>query len=94
MTSEVTIRQATLTDLPSIHGLIQESFGEMEKFLSIEQMEIMSQAKSTLIATELSDHQFISTYLNDAFQNNFWVALVKGVVAGCIAIKRVRTVYI
>jgi len=91
---EISIREARLEDLPSVHQLIRDSFKAMYNHSYLPHS-IWDNAASNMIDNELSSGQFIGTYFNkkDYPDNCFWVAERIGktqppLVLGCVGFKR------
>ncbi len=85
--SGITIRVATCSDLPKIHGLVRDSFASMEVHTPGTSIPWNTWA-SDLISAELYESDFAKIYL-DSEENNFWVAESPqlGGVVGCVGVR-------
>lgn len=82
------IRQAKISDLPSIHNLIRHSYMAMLEHTGEEMRERWEKGAEESIVSDLSEDKFESIYTSK-FGNNFWVSIDNdNTVTGCVAIKR------
>ena len=89
----VSVRLARVSDLPSIHNLIRESFLAMSPHSCLGDKFWLRSAEN-LIRDELNPKVFESTYLTSGGSGSscFWVAEESpgGVVVGCVGVKECR----
>lgn len=82
------IRKATAGDLPSIHGLIRESFSAMVDHYGEETRSLNEKLTQETIEVDLNEINFQAQYLDNP-DCEIWVAVSKDdVIVGCIGVKK------
>ena len=84
------VRRAENTDLPTIHGLIKDSYAALNDFITDPvRLKMISDGAQSVCDNELNEIDFQKTYFQQ-YGFNFWVVEEQPTarVLGCCALKR------